>query len=58
MIILLLLALMFGPPILFISMGFSRRKINAVNSKMFYILAVVYLIVAGGVCYSILNGIG
>jgi hypothetical protein len=57
-IILLILAVMFGPPILFLSMGIRRRKINPDSAKMFYILTVVYLIVAGGVCYSLLSSFG
>jgi len=54
-IVLILLALIFGPPIIFASWGFRRRMTKPESSKLFYIIAVVYLLIAGGVCYSMLN---
>jgi hypothetical protein len=56
-LILIILFLMFGVPALLAMTGFSRRKQNKDSAKVFYILAVVWLIVAGGICATILNSL-
>lgn len=55
-ILLGIILIMFGPPILFISSGLKERQKNKQRAKVFYILAVVYLIVGLGICgYSLNN---
>ena len=57
MFIVLILIAMFGPPILFIALGISERKrLDKKRAKLFFILAVLYLIVGLGVCGSMLTG--
>ncbi len=46
---------MFGPPIAFFIYGFYKRKTDPQRAKMFYILGVVYLVVGGGICYSLIT---
>ena len=47
--------IIFGPPILLFSTGLRKSKTNADKAKVYYILAVIYLIVAGGTCATILT---
>lgn len=56
-IILLIFAVIFGPPLLLLSIGLSKRKTSPDSAKACYIIAVVYLIIAGGICASILVNI-
>ena len=53
-IILLVFAVMFGPPIIFTIIGLDKRKVDADKAKGYYLLAVLYLIVAGGICATML----
>ena len=53
----LIIGVMLGPPILFLIVGLRKRNTSPDSAKMYYTLAVVYLIVAGGTCYSIINGV-
>ena len=55
LLFLIIFGVMFGPPIVLASLGISARKKNPDASKRYFILAVVYLIIAGGVCYSMIN---
>jgi hypothetical protein len=55
MIIVLLIIVMIGPPILFLSLG--KQTNDAQRAKLFYIIAVAYLIVGFGVCGTIINGL-
>ena len=47
--------IMFGPPILFAIIGAAVRKKSKTASKIFYILAVLYLIIGLGICGSMLT---
>ncbi|MGE5944297.1 MAG: hypothetical protein ACM31G_08155 [Flavobacteriales bacterium] len=51
-ILYLILAIMFGPAILLAVIGFILLKNNKKASKVFFILAAVYVIVSLGVCGS------
>ena len=54
-IILLIMLIMFGPPLLFAIIGFVQRKSNKRIAKIFFILAAVWLIVGGGICATIMT---
>jgi len=54
-LIALILGIMFGPPLLFFIIGFNKRTSDKNTSKVFFILGVVWLVVGGGICASILN---
>jgi hypothetical protein len=49
-IILLVLAVIFGPPLVLVVIGLYQRKHNPSRSKTFFILAALYLLVGGGIC--------
>ena len=51
----IIFGIMFGPPLILLLIGLSRRKTNPDTAKKFYIAAVVYLIVSGGICASLMN---
>lgn len=51
----LIFAVMFGPPVLLAIIGIALRK-HKKASKVFYILAAVYLIVGLGICGSMIYG--
>jgi hypothetical protein len=57
-IIFLVLAVMFGPPLVFLIVGLKKRTSNKESAKVFYILAAVYLVIGGGICASLLTGAG
>jgi hypothetical protein len=57
-IILLILAVMFGPPLILLIIGLNKRAQRPDSAKVFYILAVVYLLIGGGICASILSDLG
>jgi len=46
----------FGPPVLFIILGIVKRRKSPAASKTFFILGVLWLIVGGGICASMLGG--
>lgn len=54
-IFLLIIFIMFGPPILFTIIGFTVRKNNPNASKVMYILGGLYLIIGLGVCGGMLS---
>ena len=47
---------MFGPPALFFYLGYNAKKNRSddPNVKIFYIIAIVYLIVGFGICGNLL----
>ncbi|MEC4004203.1 hypothetical protein OX283_006020 [Flavobacterium sp. SUN052] len=47
---LLIILIMFGPPILLSIIGFSVRKTNKQASLVLFILAGLYLIIGLGIC--------
>ncbi|CAM1342548.1 hypothetical protein [Tenacibaculum amylolyticum] len=51
-IVILILAILFGPPLVLIFLGTLLRKKYKNASKIFYILAVVYLLVGAGLCFG------
>ncbi len=53
-IFVIILAIMFGPPILFAIIGLSYRNTNKKTAKVFYIIAAVYLLISLGVCGSLM----
>jgi 4-amino-4-deoxy-L-arabinose transferase-like glycosyltransferase len=54
-IIFLVLLVMFGPPVLFMILGAVKRTSNKETSKIFFVLAAVWLLVGGGICASIMS---
>lgn len=53
-IVVIIMFIMFGPPILLTIIGFSIRKNYPTAAKVLYILAAVYLIAGLGICGSML----
>ena len=56
-IILIILGVMFGPPVLLVVSGVKVGKTDPQRAKVFYILAVVYVVVGLGSCLTILAGL-
>jgi hypothetical protein len=55
-LIVFFLGVLIVPPIVLTMVGRShKRRGNPEKAKIFYILSVVYLLVAGGTCYTILT---
>ena len=54
-ILILILGIMFGPPLLFTIIGFSIKKYQPKSAKVFFILAAVYLIAGLGICGSMIS---
>jgi hypothetical protein len=54
-LIILILGLMFGPPVLFLIIGLRKRTTNKESAKIFYILAAAWLVGGGGICASLLT---
>lgn len=54
-LVFLILLVMFGPALLLLGIGLLLRKSNKKASKVFYILAGVYLLVSLGVCGGLLG---
>lgn len=54
-ILILILGIMFGPPLLFAIIGFSIKKQQPKSAKVFFILATVYLIAGLGICGGIIG---
>lgn len=48
---------MFGPPVLFLSLGKQAKHKSKEKAKTYYIIAAVYLIVGLGVCGSIISSL-
>lgn len=53
-LVLLIAAIMFGPSIILAIIGFLLLKRNKKAAKVFFILAVVYLLVSLGICGSMM----
>ena len=52
----LIVAIMFGPAILLAIVGFALFKKHRKAAKVFFILAIVYLIVSLGICGTLMMG--
>lgn len=55
-LVVLIAAIMFGPAILLAIIGFGLLKKHKKAAKVFFILAVVYLIVSLGICGTLMLG--
>ena len=53
-IAIIVLAIMFGPPIVFFLIGLSYRHKRPKTAKVFYIIATVYLLISLGICGSMM----
>lgn len=53
-LILLIVAIMFGPAILLAIIGFAVLKKNKKAAKILFILAALYLIISLGICGSLM----
>lgn len=53
-LILLIIAIMFGPAILMAIIGFAVLKKNKKAAKVLFILAAVYVIISLGICGSMM----
>jgi hypothetical protein len=53
-LVLLIAAIMFGPGIILAIIGFLLLKRNKKAAKVFFILAVVYVLVSLGICGSMI----
>ncbi len=49
-LLILILVIMFGPPLLLFIIGLAVKKQNPNAAKVLYIIAVLYLIVGLGIC--------
>ena len=56
LLILMILAAIFGPPLLFLVLGLATRRRNPDRAKVFFIISVVYLLVMGGTCGMMIMG--
>ena len=54
-IVLLIIGIMFGPPVFLTIIGFSIKKYQPKSAKVFFILAAVYLIAGLGICGSMIS---
>ncbi|WP_245925580.1 hypothetical protein [Algibacter marinivivus] len=55
-LIIMLIAIMFGPAILLAIIGFAVLKKNKKTAKILFILAAVYLIISLGICGALIAG--
>ena len=55
-LVILIIAIMFGPAILLAIIGFAVLKKNKKAAKVLFILAVVYLIISLGICGALMTG--
>ena len=54
-LVILILAIMFGPAILLAIIGLAVLKKNKKAAKVLFILATVYVIVSLGICGTLMN---
>lgn len=55
-ILLIIIGIMIGPSIILVIIGLSIRKHSPNSAKILFILSGAYLVIAGGMCGSILLG--
>jgi hypothetical protein len=55
-LVILIAAIMIGPSVLLAIIGALFQKRNKKAAKVFYILAVVYLIISFGICGTLMVG--
>lgn len=55
-LVILIVAIMFGPAIVLAIIGFAVLKKHKKAAKILFILAAVYLIVSLGVCGALMSG--
>ena len=54
-IILIILGVIFGPPLVLLLIGINIRKENPKTTKILFIIAVAYVLIGGGICATLLN---
>ncbi|HEU5147244.1 MAG TPA: hypothetical protein VFT90_11040 [Chryseosolibacter sp.] len=45
----------FAPPVIFFIIGLFKRNTNKDTAKVFFILAAAWLIIGGGMCFSMMS---
>lgn len=55
-IVYLIIAIMFGPTLLMVIIGFIVRKRNKKAAKVIFIIAAVYQLISLGVCGALVSG--
>ena len=55
-IIIFFVLIIFGPPLLFVLIGFAIKRNSANAAKVLFIMAASYLIIAGGICGTLMMG--
>ena len=55
-LVVMIIAIMFGPAILLAIIGFAVYKKNKKAAKVLFILATVYVIISLGICGALMNG--
>ncbi|SHG83640.1 hypothetical protein SAMN05444148_1064 [Winogradskyella jejuensis] len=55
-LVILILAIMFGPAILLAIIGFALYKNNKKAAKILFILAVLYVLISLGICGTLMLG--
>nr|WP_321246556.1 hypothetical protein [uncultured Psychroserpens sp.] len=55
-LVVMIIAIMFGPAILLTIIGFAVYKKNKKAAKVLFILATVYVIISLGICGALMNG--
>jgi len=55
-LIYLIIAIMFGPTVLLVIIGFLVRKRNKKAAKVIFIIAAVYQLISLGVCGALVSG--
>jgi len=53
-LVIMILAIMFAPPVVLVLIGFAIRKKYKSAAKVCYILGTIYLIISLGICGSML----
>lgn len=55
-LVVMIIAIMFGPAILLTIIGFAVYKKNKKAAKVLFILTTVYVIISLGICGALMNG--
>lgn len=54
-LIMSLFLITFAPPVIFFIIGLFKRKTNKDTSNLFFTLAAAWLIIGGGICFSMMS---
>ncbi|UII22302.1 hypothetical protein [Fulvivirga ligni] len=55
-LVIFFLLIIFGPPLLLVLIGFAIKSNSAKGAKVLFIMAVTYLLIAGGICGTLMMG--